>query len=255
MRLLLDDLDGTATPAGATLDRAALTRLYAYPDTGERPWVRANFVATLDGAATGEDGKAGSINTRADREVFSLMRALADVILVGAGTARAESYRRPTAAPRWCELGVRDERSKHPALAVVSRSADVPPLLAKRHEDTGDVLLVTCAQAGHEAITLACETLGDDCVTVFGESSVDLRAAVGELGDRGLGRILCEGGPHLLHDVIGAGCLDELCLTLTPRVIAGEHLRILAGDPLDGDFVPHMLLESDGTLLGRWIRA
>ncbi|HEX2174891.1 MAG TPA: pyrimidine reductase family protein [Nocardioidaceae bacterium] len=256
MRLLLNDLDVTpAAGADVTLDQAAIARLYAYPKEQDRPaWVRANFVSTLDGAATGEDSKAGSINTRADREVFALMRAHADVILVGAGTARAESYRRPTAAERWRRLGLRAERPPHPALAVVSRSADVPPLLAKHHEDTGEVILVTCTEAGQEAISLARETLGDDHVVVLGGSSVDLATAVGELAQRGLGRVLCEGGPHLLHDVIAAGCLDELCLTLSPKVIAGEHLRILAGDPVDGDFVPRVLIESEGTLLGRWLR-
>src|SRR3954464_1645111 len=89
-------------PAAERLDDDTLARLYAYPplDGGES-WLRVNFVSTLDGAATGADGRSGSINTGADREVFALLRALADVVVVGAGTARAEGYRRAVTATRW----------------------------------------------------------------------------------------------------------------------------------------------------------
>src|SRR5699024_10261627 len=113
----------------AELDDDELARVYAYPDPAApgRGWVRANFVSTLDGSATGPDRLTGSINTTPDRVVFALLRSLADVILVGAGTARAEGYRPPEADPRWA--GIRVGRPSAPAMAVVTRSGLLPPLL------------------------------------------------------------------------------------------------------------------------------
>ena len=231
----------------------ALALAYSYPElSGAHTWVRANFVSTLDGAATGDNGRSGSINTGADRDVFGLLRALADVILIGAGTARIEGYRRATVrAPL---LALRDGRTRHPTMAIVSRSGDIPPLLHQAREDSGEVLLVTCGQAGDEAIDLAREALGEDQVIVEGHESVDLDAALDRLALRGMQRILCEGGPHLMRDLIASGRLDELCLTLAPALVAGDHTRITAGDPVTADFVPRLLIESQGTLLGSWVR-
>ena len=231
----------------------ALALAYSYPQlSGAQTWVRANFVSTLDGAATGDNGRSSSINTGADRDVFGLLRALADVILIGAGTARIEGYRRATVRAPW--LALREGRPGHPTMAIVSRSGDIPPLLEQAREDAGDVLLVTCKRAGNETIDLAREALGEDQVIVEGQESVDLAAALDTLALRGMRRILCEGGPHLMRDLTASGRLDELCLTLAPTVVAGSHTRITAGDPVTADFVPRLLIESQGTILGRWAR-
>jgi riboflavin biosynthesis pyrimidine reductase len=256
MRLLLNELDDTAgARPGDRLDDVTLASVYAYPRCeGGRSWVRANFVSTLDGAATGADGKSGSINTGADREVFTLLRALADVILVGAGTARVEGYRRPVVADKWGRLGLRQGRSDHPVLAVVSRSARLPTSLCAGQGQAGDVLLLTCEAAGNEAIRRAEQILGEDRVVVQGDQSVKLATALDDLAKRGLPRILCEGGAHLLHDVIDSGRLDELCLTITAKVVAGPQARILVGPGITEQLVPRLLIESQGTLLGRWIR-
>jgi riboflavin biosynthesis pyrimidine reductase len=139
-------------------------------------------------------------------------------------------------------------------MAIVSRSGDIPPLLQEAREDAGDVLLLTCHRAGKETIDLAREALGEDQVIVEGQESVDLAAAVDVLALRGMRRILCEGGPHLMRDLTASGRLDELCLTLAPTVVAGSHTRITAGDPVIADFVPRLLIESQGTILGRWAR-
>src|SRR3954451_700770 len=117
MHLLLPAPVGPA--AGERLDDDTLARLYAYPalDGGES-WLRVNFVSTLDGAATGADGRSGSINTGADREVFALLRALADVVLVGAGTARAEGYRRAVTPRKWRARRQAAGQQAHPVVAV-----------------------------------------------------------------------------------------------------------------------------------------
>lgn len=206
-----------------------LEELYAVPRT---PWLRVNMVSTLDGAASGSDGRSGSINDPADREVFGTLRRLADAVLVGAGTARAEGYR-PADVP----------------VVVVSRRADVPPTL--RGAEPGRVLLATCASA--EGLAEAQELLGDEHVLVCGQKRVDLPLLRGRLVARGHVSLLAEGGPHLLRDLLDQGVVDELCATIVPRLVAGEHPRITAGPPVDVPLSLHTLLEQDGTLLGRWL--
>lgn len=255
MRVLLshDDLGRWSAGHKGVLDSAGLALAYAYPPLApEQTWVRANFISTLDGAATGDDGRSGSINTGADREVFALLRALSDVVLVGAGTARAEEYRRAVVRAPWLDL--REGRPAHPATAVVSRSGDVPAGLSQAREDSGEVFLITCRRAGTQAIDLARATLGDEQVIVEGDSTVDLAASIDVLAARGLPRILCEGGPHLMGDLTASGCFDELCLTLAPTLVGGDHPRISAGPPVNAKLLPHLLIESRGTILGRWIR-
>jgi len=230
MRVLLcdDDLGRWAPGHDGTMDSEGLALAYAYPELTEaQSWVRANFISSLDGAATGDDGRSGSINTGADRDVFGL-------------------------AP-WLEH--RAGRPAHPTIAVVSRSGDIPPQLSQARENSGEVLLVTCARAGDKAIDLARGTLGEENVIVEGDVSVDLASALDALSVRGLRRILCEGGPHLMRDLTASGRLDELCLTLAPMVVAGDHPRITAGASVTANLLPRLLIESQGTILGRWSRA
>ncbi len=211
------------------LDAGVLDGLYAVP---ARPWFRANMVSTLDGIAAGPDGRSGSINNEVDRQVFQLLRRLADVIVVGAGTARTERYR-PSDKP----------------IVVVSRAGLVPETL--RGAARGGVLLAT--HAGAPALAAARAELGDDNVLVLGEDAVDLAAMKAALVERGLTSILTEGGPSLLRDALAAGAIDELCLTWVPRLLGGEAQPMLGGSPLDVPLRLAMLLEQDGTLLGRWL--
>lgn len=210
-------------------DTDDLEELYRPPSL---PWLRVNMVSTLDGAANGESGKSGSINNEADKRVFHALRAQADAIVVGAGTARTERYR------------VADV-----PLVVVSHRGLVPEQL--RDAAPGKVLLVTCADS--LGLDECRGTLGRDQVIVVGESHVDLAAMKAALVERGLRDLLCEGGPHLLRDLLDADAVDELCLTWVPRVIGGVHPRILEGAPVDATMRLAVLLEQDGTLIGRWI--
>lgn len=254
MRLLLP----TSAPfATDPLDDDGLVQVYDQPDNRDpdRPWVRANFVSTLDGAATGADGRSGSINTGADREVFTLLRALSDVVIVGAGTARAEHYRAARTSKRWAASRLARRLSPHPWMAVVSRSANVPTLLGQPRDNAGEVAMITCAAAPQESLARARRTLGSDHVIVCGDDRVDLGMAVAELARRGMPRILCEGGPHLMQALAASGMLDELCLTLSPTLIGGEHPRIVNGPELYVDLTATTLIEADGALIGRWLRA
>jgi riboflavin biosynthesis pyrimidine reductase len=226
MRVLIDELTGG--PAGREPDAEELGRLYAPPS---RPWLRVNMVSTADGAATGPGGVTGSINNPVDKRVFHLLRRTSDVIVVGSGTARAERYG-PAVAP----------------LVLVSRSGEVPGGL--RGAAPGAVLLATSASA--PALVATRTLLGEGNVLVLGRSSVDLVGLRQSLVDRGFLNILCEGGPHLLADLLDAGVVDELCLTQVPQVVGGGHPRITVGADLDRALELRVLLEESGTLLGRW---
>ena len=218
----------TGLPQLSDLDDQALRAHYA---PLRAPWFRLNFVATTDGAAQGPDGLSESINNAADKRVFHLLRSLADVIIVGAGTARAERYR-PNPKP----------------IVVVSRSGEVPPSLRERNG--GDLLMATCGRAPHLEETRS--ILGADNVLLLGEYAPELPTLRRELVARGFRDLLCEGGPHLSRDLLAAGVVDELCLTTVPRLISAQHLRITAGPPVDVALHLHSLLEDDGTLLARW---
>ena len=213
----------------ADLDDGALSALYDPPHT---PWLRVNFVSTLDGAAQGSDGLSKSINDPADKRVFDALRRRADCLVVGAGTLRAEGYQVPRLP-----------------LVVVSRRGEVPEQL--RQAPPGRITLATVSSA--PSLDRARELLGDDNVLVLGDSEVDLVALRAGLAERGWNDILSEGGPALFAAMLSAGVVDELCLTLVPRLVGGDHLRIMGGRPTDVALRPRLLLEQDGTLIGRWL--
>lgn len=246
LRRLLPDPADLGDPAGADAEvvRDVLAELYAYPDpVPPRGWVRANMVATLDGSASGPDGLSGSISGPADRAVFSVLRGLADVVLVGAGTARAEGYRVPAAKPAFAARRARLGQPPAPALAVLSRSGVLPDTLTR-------------PPAGSPAGSSAGSSTGSSVATAHGEVLVlqgGLRQAVAELAGRGLRRILLEGGPGVLGQAVTAGLLDELCLSLSPLLVGGSGPRIIDGASASARLRVSHLLDGDGLLLGRWL--
>jgi riboflavin biosynthesis pyrimidine reductase len=211
------------------LDDDALRALYEPPRT---PWLRVNFVSTLDGASQGSDGLSKGINNAADKRVFDILRSRADCLIVGAGTLRAEGYDVPPLP-----------------LVVVSRSGELPEGLM--HASAGRVTMATVAHAPHLARSRS--LLGPDGVIVLGEETVDLVALKSVLAERGWVDQLCEGGPALFGSMLQAGIVDELCLTTVPRLVAGTAIRIAGGVDVDVRLRPEVLLEEDGTLLGRWL--
>jgi riboflavin biosynthesis pyrimidine reductase len=213
----------------ADLSDDELAEAYA-PES--RPWLRVNFVSTLDGAAQGSDGLSGTINNAADKRVFDALRARADCLVVGAGTLRSEEYDVPRVP-----------------LVVVSRSADLPPTL--RDAPPGRVLVATVASS--DGLEQAREALGEDNVLVLGDDEIDLARLKAELAGRGWTEQLCEGGPSLFADLLAAGVVDELCLTVVPLITGGDAVRIATGAEVDVELRPALLLEQDGTLLGRWL--
>jgi riboflavin biosynthesis pyrimidine reductase len=242
---------------------AALGRLYAYPAVTARatPWVRANMIASVDGAAS-LNGRSGGLSGDADRLVFSVLRSLADVIVVGAGTARAEKYRPAHQGQIWAAL--REGQPPTPPIAVVTRELDLDldgPLLAGSAGQARTILLTT--QAAPAARRTAAGARAD--VILAGRDSVTPVAAVAALAARGHRKILVEGGPNLLRQITDAGLLDELCMTFSPVLEGGRAGRILAPPPPSlapftavgtgeaGLTLAHVL-EDRGSLLCRYLR-
>jgi riboflavin biosynthesis pyrimidine reductase len=226
MRVLIGPTERRAEDA--TIGTDELRDLYGVPRT---PWLRATMVSTLDGAVTGESGRSGSISNDSDRRVYDLLRELADVVVVGAGTARIEGYR-PADRP----------------IVVVSRSGRLPEKL--RDAEPGNVILATCQHAPE--LAEARRLLPSDDLLVLGSHRVDLRALRERLQERGFERLLVEGGPHLLRDLLDQGVVDELDATVVPQLVSGLHPRLTDGPPIDVPLDLRVLLEDRGTLLGRW---
>jgi len=243
MRLLLPGRSGL--PALSELDAAALFRAYAAP---QEHWVRCNMVTSLDGRATGPDGRSGSINNEADHVVFEVLRALSDVIVVGAGTIRAERYPALSVQDSLIELRRAMGLPDALPLVAVSNRGDVPPTLSGCRD--GRVLMAVPASAA--GLADARRDLGEDNVIVCGDEQVDVTGLVAALGERGWRRVLTEGGPSLLGTFLAAGQVDELCFTIAPHVVGGEHPLPVASSGTPAELDLELLVEQDDTLLGRW---
>ena len=235
-------------PVGA--DEPDLAALYAYPDGR---WLRANMVSSADGAATLGGASAG-LSFDTDRRVFALLRTLSDVILVGAATARAERYKPARPHELWRELrGEGAGRTLTPPIAVITARLDLDPdspLITAAPPDARTIVITTARAPADRRADLARHA----DVIVAGDKAVDLEAAVGALAERGHRRMLTEGGPNLLAQLVAAGLMDELCLTLGPLMAGPGASRIVTGDPGTGPrplTLAHVL-EDDGFLLCRY---
>lgn len=247
--------DLTALEPVSAAGDGRLAQYYAYPQNLRSCWVRANLISSLDGAATA-DGRSGALGGAGDRAVFRLMRELADVVVVGAGTVRIEAY-------SGAQLGVTGRQHRHargqhevPPIAIVTRSAvldhdlpvftqtEVPPLLLTTHDAAAD------ARARFAGLAEVYDCSAADTAVV------DLKMALRTLAGLGLTRVLTEGGPSLLGAFIAADLLDELCLTLAPAVVGGWSKRIAEGP---GELITrlrrrHVLTDDEGYLYTRYSR-
>ncbi|MEO8106953.1 MAG: pyrimidine reductase family protein [Actinomycetes bacterium] len=206
-------------------DIDALAAHYAYPAAGG---VRANMVASVDGAIS-LDGRSQPISGTTDWFLFGLQRALADVILVGAGTARSEGYGPGRARPEFSHLRVDAAQASAPTLALVTRSGKLDPA-ADFFGGTARTVVITCAAADDQHVGPLREVAD---VVVAGADTVDLAAALDALRQRGLTRILTEGGPSLLGALTTSDLIDELVATLSPALVGGDSGRMVAGATAD----------------------
>ena len=234
--------------AAEELDLPQLARAYAYP---RERWLRANFVSSADGAAY-IDGRSAGLSSPDDKRIFGLLRVLADVVLVGAGTARVEEYKPALRRPSLASL--REGRPETPSIALVTKTLGLnlaSPLFTETPPDARTIV-ITCEDSDPD---LRAETAKVADVIVAGDETVGLQQALRTLEDRGLGRILCEGGPQLFGDLSAAGLVDELCLSLSPTLAGPGAGRIVAGQHADARpmTLEHVLAGDDGFLFFRYL--
>ena len=212
-----------------------------------RPWVLANMVTSLDGAIA-VDGRSGGLGGEPDRQMFTAVRSLPDVILVGAGTARTERYRRPAPGPA-ADLRTGREQSAAPRLAVVSNRGFIPMDQPFLTGDGPDPLLFHPASADLTGLPDGVEPVE------LGTSTVDLDRVLEFLAGAGATTVLCEGGPMLLGELHAADLVDEYFVTLAPNTVGGEQVGFLGDTPAQvRDLRLHRLLVADDVLLGTWRR-
>lgn len=212
--------------------------------------LRINMVASVDGSVTDSEGRAGGLGGDGDWEVFRALRALADGILVGAGTARIEGY-----GPHRlnAELAARrraDGRADPAAIVVVSRSLDLDvttPLFAEARTPT---LILTCAAAPQRRRALVGRHAR---VVVAGDDEVDLAGALEQLGaEHGLDHLVCEGGPTLNGGLLRTGLVDELCMTVAPLLTGSGGSGIVRPPTVGADLELRSLCEQDGEVYIRY---
>ncbi|MHC3469623.1 pyrimidine reductase family protein [Streptomyces sp. 7R007] len=252
----------TAAQGGADADREwsleELAAAYAYPEPvagGTRvPWLRANMVSTLDGAAQ-HDGRSQPISCAADMRIFGTLRGLADVVVVGAETVRLEGYRPARARAEFAALREAAGQTPAPAVAVVSASLDLDFSLPLFTSPLVPTLILTGAAAAPDRVAAA-EKAGARVVVAGDGVGVEPARAVQALAGLGHTRLLTEGGPRLLGQLVAAGVLDELCLTVAPMLTAGDAQRIAGGPSVavPQRFALVSLLAEEGFLFSRYQR-
>ena len=196
---------------------------YAYPAAGA---LRANMVGSVDGAIS-LDGRSKPISGRTDWFLFGLQRALADAVVVGAGTARSEGYGPGRARPEFAHLRTAASQASAPTLALVTASGKLDPAAAFFG---GSVRSIVITSASADEVHIApLREVAD--IVVAGEASVDLAAALDLLRQRGLARVLTEGGPSLLGALAAEDLIDEVVATISPILVGGDSGRMVAGAP------------------------
>jgi riboflavin biosynthesis pyrimidine reductase len=233
-----------------TLTDDALRELFAYPLGLDHPLLRANFIASIDGAVT-LDGAGRKLGTPTDRRVFTRLREVADVVLVGATTAKAKPYidiQLGTEAKSWrASHGLPTELQ----VAVVSSRAVISPQLL--NNPIPPIVFVSASADGSARRALEASGAIVRQMPQRQIASASIRNGLKELG---LNRVLVEGGPTFFSQLVADNAIDELCLTTSPMVVAGPARRLATA----ADHVEiHMerktvLLGGDGTVIVRWVR-
>ena len=222
--------------------------------SGSRPYLVLNMISTADGRAS-LGGRSGAIGGEADKELFHGLRTVVDAVMAGAGTVRAERYGRL----------VRDERRRQIRRERGLAEEPLACIVSGRLALTSEIPLLADPDARVAIVTASPESLPEDCradidyVRAAREGVLDLPSAMSELRGRlGVRTVLCEGGPHLNSQLLAEGLVDELFLSLSPKLagddVASETLRIVSGPELDPPIALELLavLEHDSHLFLRY---
>lgn len=236
------------TPRGEAIE--PLEQQMNYPrGRSDRPWVMANFVSTIDGAAVVEGGSS-AINDQDDKEMFAAIRAVPDFIVVGAETVRSENYHPITldSTRRQARLDARLDELPH--LVVVTRSLDLDPEARVFGDPNSRVTILTGEDAPAEKFAALSEVADVVRMTETTPENIVHYMRMARV-------ILCEGGPGLWGQFVAAGLVDELALTISPMLVSGDSKRITNGPKADTPIEMRLdtVLYGDRSLFLRYLRA
>jgi riboflavin-specific deaminase-like protein len=212
----------------------------------DRPYLGLNMVESLDGKAT-LDWRTKGLSSDLDRRLFHHLRTQADAVMVGAGTAREERYGRITKSDELREKRVNEGLVPDALAVVVSGRLNLPPDLPLLNDPHQRVVIATASDEKLPGVT------GDVEYARVGDDLPRLMAYLSE--QHAVRSILCEGGPTLNSYLFASGLVDELFLSISPKVVGGPAaLTIVAGrelvEPAEAGLVS--LAEADGELFTRW---
>jgi riboflavin biosynthesis pyrimidine reductase len=213
-----------------------------------RPWMLLNMVNSVDGFISFE-GKAGGLSGPMDKNIYQIIRGLADIILVGAGTVRAENYNAPkTPEGSLAEFRKSRGQEKRPRIAVLSSELNLNPdmgLFAKRHLEDKPPLIYTKSESFKKN---GSQFISSSEIIDFPEEELHVSRVVENLFDQNAKIVVCEGGPNLNAHLLAAGVIDEFCLSLSPRVVGGEDPALLLNQPVNSPIelsLDRILLEDE----------
>jgi riboflavin-specific deaminase-like protein len=241
------------TPA-PSVDAAALYTAGPRRPVGGRPWVLANMISTVDGSSTDTHGRSGGLGSEADRDVLIAVRAVADIVIAGAGTVRAENYG-PARVPAdlQAQRAARGQAPR-PRIAVVSASLRLEPTMRLFQESSDERPLIVTVDSADADARRRLEPVAD--MIVAGDERVDWHRALTALRqDAGAGVVVVEGGPIVNGQLVADDLVDELCLTLAPALAGGDAARVVHGAIPDASRPLRLAhaLEADGYLLLRYL--
>jgi riboflavin-specific deaminase-like protein len=238
-RLLPDPAEVDPAEQIRSLDLVALAH-------DDRPYTVTNFALTVDGRAT-IDGHSGPIGSESDTAVLVGLRTRVDAVMIGAGTMRAERYGRPVPDPDKRARREREGLPHDPLMVIVSDSLELPWDAGLFTSGQGRVLIFTSSEKEPPETPTAVKVERHD-------HTVDLVAATHHLRrERGIRALLCEGGPHLHAALVAAGLVDELFITVAPKLEGGAGPGLLEGLPeRTRELELAWLLEEDGELFARY---
>jgi len=237
------------------LDLDAAYQADLRPASPNHPWVVLNMVVSVDGA-TAVEGRSGGLGGTADHIAFTALRSVADVILVGAATVRAERYGPPRTSQAHQTQRVARGQARFPRLAIVSGRLDLDldsPLFA---DSPTRPYVITSRTPTDPVVALeAIEARAD--VIGRGDGHADVEGALEALRADGVAVVLCEGGPTLNGQLLAAGLVDELCVTVAPLLAGGTSKRMISGPALDEARSLRLdrVIEDEDTLLLRYVRS
>jgi riboflavin-specific deaminase-like protein len=236
-------------PATVDVDQLLASLPLANSAPADRPYTLVNFVASVDGRAT-LGGQSGGLGDDGDRAMFHGLREQVDAVLAGTGTLRAERYGRMLGKSERRERRLARQQTPEPLATIVTRSGEIPTDIPLFAEPEARIVVFSPTQID----TAGCDAQVD--VIRLDPGELTLTTALRRLcTDYGVRSLLCEGGPTLFGSLLHEGVVDELFLTIAPKLAGGSQGPTITSGPELADpqeLQLQWLLERNGLLYLRY---